>query len=323
MFQFLYLDLFKNPSLLKENGILLEDIFKEYDIIRDKIIDGIDQTYLSGENYIIIDIEKTTCKSDLYYNSKICEKDNFMVFIYPLINKFKYLNKDYIESEYFIELELYYSMTFVDSNYNYFKWKINKIIIFKIIRVFIFFIISSICLIFLFFILVDFFLEIKYIPIVQILYMIKDFSFFELNDKDEIIQQKKKIVLQTNNKEMEEVINLFNYLVKIALLKINFEQNNNNEKITSIKEDDHINSLDDYMDLIVNINNKEIFIMISFIISNRHFKKGLYKLAENEFKELIKELNIYTDKLNEEKENDETNLKDTISRFSKISYLNE
>ena len=176
---------------------------------------------------------------------------------------------------------------------------------------------------FSFFILVDFFLEIKYIPIVQILYMIKDFSFFELNDKDEIIQQKKKIVLQTNNKEMEEVINLFNYLVKIALLKINFEQNNNNEKITSIKEDDHINSLDDYMDLIVNINNKEIFIMISFIISNRHFKKGLYKLAENEFKELIKELNIYTDKLNEEKENDETNLKDTISRFSKISYLNE
>ena len=97
--------------------------------------------------------------------------------------------------------------------------------------------------------------------------MIKDFSFFELNDKDEIIQQKKKIVLQTNNKEMEEVINLFNYLVKIALLKINFEQNNNNEKITSIKEDDHINSLDDYMDLIANINNKEISIMISFIIS--------------------------------------------------------
>ena len=120
LFQFLYLDLFKDPSLLKENGILLEDIFKEYDIIRDKIIDGIDQTYLSGENYIIIDIEKTTCKSDLYYNSKICEKDNFMVFIYPLINKFKYLNKDHIESEYFIELELYYSMTFVDSNYNFF-----------------------------------------------------------------------------------------------------------------------------------------------------------------------------------------------------------
>ena len=139
-----------------------------------------------------MDIEKTICKSDLYYNSKRCKKDNFLVFIFPLINDFPFLNKDYIETGYYISLELYYTMTIIDNNYDYLKWKINKIIIFKIIRLSIFFLILSICLVFLYFIFINFFFGIKYYLVNQILYLIQDGSFLRLKNKNEIKEKNMK-----------------------------------------------------------------------------------------------------------------------------------
>ena len=267
-----------------------------------------------------MDIEKTICKSDLYYNSKRCKKDNFLVFIFPLINDFPFLNKDYIESGYYISLELYYTMTIIDNNYDYLKWKINKIIIFKIIRLSIFFLILSICLVFLYFIFINFFFGIKYYLVNQILYLIQDGSFLRLKNKNEIKEKKQEITIKPDNKEMVELKNLFNYLVKTMLFKLNFEQN---EQIINENIDNDIDSLNDYIDLINNINNKEISIMNSYIISYRHFMKGLLKISETEFKELIKEVNILNNKIMNKNEINESNLKDTISRFSKISYLNE
>ena len=119
---------------------------------------------------------------------------------------------------------------------------------------------------------------------------------------------------------MVELKNLFNYLVKTMLFKLNFEQN---EQIINENIDNDIDSLNDYIDLINNKNNKEISIMISYIISYRHFMKGLLKISETEFKELIKEVNILNNKIMNKNEINESNLKYTISRFIKISYLNE
>ena len=64
--------------------------------------------------------------------------------------------------------------------------------------------------------------------------------------------------------------------------------------------------------------------MSIFIISYGHFKRGFYKLAENELKNLILELNSYENAITDKNEdNDYSKLKDSLSRFSKISYLNE
>ena len=63
--------------------------------------------------------------------------------------------------------------------------------------------------------------------------------------------------------------------------------------------------------------------MLSFILSYEHFKKGYFKLSENEFKNLINEIYQYQNSLSNGIENNESKLKDTISRCSKISYLNE
>jgi len=49
----------------------------------------------------------------------------------------------------------------------------------------------------------------------------------------------------------------------------------------------------------------------------------LYKLSENQFKNLLIEINKFQQKLSEKNESNDSKLKDSISRCSKISYLNE
>ena len=351
LFHYLYLDLFKEFSLSKKNDISLDIIFQEYEEIKNKIFENLMDLFMSGEEYSVTDIEKTTCKSDIYNNGKKCNKDNFMVIVYLFANNYSLIDEYFVDIQNkTIRQELFYSMTIIDHNYSYFKWKLNQIIIIKILKLFLFFFMSSMCLIFLYFIFVQIFYENKFNTINKILNVIKGGSFFELKDKNEIIQKKKEILIKPNSKEMMEIKNLFDYLVKIMLFKINFEQNeqnlnkketkteniqeknknqitddNNimNRNINSLKNNNNIETLNEYFDLINNINNKEIRLMFFYMISYYHFKKGLYKLSENGFKNLIKEINHYQNKILKKDEDNDNKLKDSISRCSKISYLNE
>ena len=346
-FHFLYLDLFKDSSLLKKNEIKMEDILYEFDITTKKIFEGINSFRNTKNDYFTLEIEKTGCKSDIYYNSKKCGKDSVLLIIYPLRIDFNGINSDYIDDpNVTLNQTLFYSMAFIDNNYKYMKWKINQIVVIIIIKLFFFYFISSMCLIFLYFIFVQIFYEKEYSPINELLYIIKGGSFFDLKDKNEILQKKQKMKIEPNNKEMHEIKNLFDYLVKTMLLKINFEQNGNNMSKKESKEKNkkgqlnnisnhnikannalmsknNIDTLNEYMDLINNINNAEIKIMFAFIISYGHFRKGFYKLSENEFKNLIIDMNLYQNKLSNKNENNDSKLKDSISRCSKISYLNE
>ena len=344
-FHFLYVDIFKEPSLLKKHEISMEDILQEFDIIKRKIFSAIAIFRNTKNEYFTLDIEKTICKSDIYYNSKKCSKDTVLLVIYPLRIDFNAINSYYIEDPNIaLNQTLFYSMSFIDNNYNYMKWKINQIVVIIIIKLFLFYFISSMCLIFLYFIFVQIFYEKEYSPINELLYIIKGGSFFDIKDKNEILQKKQGMKMEPNNKEMHEIKNLFDYLVKTMLLKINLEQNRNNtskkeekeknkknqiNSIHNIKANNaltnknNIDTLNEYMDLINNINNAEIKIMFGFIISYDHFRKGFYKLSENEFKNLIIDMNLYQNKLSNKNENNDSKLKDSISRCSKISYLNE
>ena len=346
LFHFFYFELFEEPSLLEKFGITVEDIFHEFDIIKNKLYAEIENFEKTDEEYFTLDIEKTTCKSDIYYNGKKCEKDSFLLIVFPFISDFNLINEHYIDNpELRFNQTLFYSMSITSTNYNYMKWKINQIVILIIIKLFLFYFISSLCLIFLYFIFVQIFFGNKYDSINQILQVIKDGTFFEMKNKDEIIQQKQEIKIETNNKEMHEIKNLFEYLTKTMLLKIDLEHNENNvnKKVSNSKQKEknkaninnnvktnkalmdkkNFDSLNEYLDLIYSINNDEIRIMFSFIITYEYFRKGFYKLAENEFKNLILDMNKYQNKIFNKNEDNDSKLKDSISRCSKISYLNE
>ena len=126
LFHFIYLELFEQPELLKKYNISLDDIISEYNILQNKIFDQLKNLQNSGNDHISLDIEKTTCKSDIYNNGKKCLKDNFLLIVYPLNTNFHLIN------EYFIEhpnktfhQNLFYSMSIISNNYNYMKWKID------------------------------------------------------------------------------------------------------------------------------------------------------------------------------------------------------
>ena len=342
LFQFLYLDIFKEPSLLKENNITIDNLIDEYEIILNKIFDEIFKFYEVEDNdHFVLDIQKTTCQSDLYYNGKKCLKDDFLLIIYKLNYNLNYMNEFFIEeSNKSILYTVFFSMSIISNNYNYMKWKINQIIIYKIIRLFFFFIISSICFILLYFILVKIFFEVKYNLINQILDLLKDCSLLKTKNIDEIIKAKEERVIESNNKEMSQIKNLIDYLTKTHILKIKFEQrefyfnkekkekniianNNNINNKNKLLKINNIETLTTYKDLINNINNNEIRIMFAFSLAYDHFKKGHFKLYENEFNNLINEIIKYQNTLYNDNENNDSKLKDTISRCSKISYLNE
>ena len=215
------------------------------------------------------------------------------------------------------------------------EWKIKNIMKIKLIKLFLFYFIVTSCVILFYFFLVKIFFETSYNVINQILEIINNGLFFEIKDKNEIIQKKESILIEPNNKDMIEVKDIFDTLTKSMLLKINFDEKNlsfntkfnknrSNSKIKS-KSHNHSNldSLNEYIDLIKSINNPEIKIMSIFIISYDHFKKRLYNIAENDFKNLLLDMNIYENKLSNKNDDNDSKLKDSLSRCSKISYLNE
>ena len=314
LFQFLYLEILNESSLLKENGITIDYLIDEYENIKSKIFEKVFEFIEDEESqHFVIDIQKTTCKSDLYYNRKKCLKDNFLVIVYKINSNFHIINELYIEHPDKTTMEtIFFSMSIINNNYDYLKWKINQILIYKIIRLFFFLFILSICLASLYFIFITIFFDIKYNLINKLLSIIKSGSLFESKNMNEIIKVKGDIIIEPNNKEMMQIKNLFDYLVKNMILKIKFNQ-----------REIYLDNLNEYKYLIENINNDEIRIMLSFILSYEHFKKGYFKLSENEFKNLINEIYLYQNNLSNVIENNESKLKDTISRCSKISYLNE
>lgn len=124
-----------------------------------------------------------------------CLKDTFLLIIYPLYGNFSLINEYFMEDYRFpVDLPLFYSLAIINTNDNYMKWKINNIMLIKIIKLFMFYFIVSICVIFIYFILVQIFYETRYKVIEQISEIIQDGQFFELKDKNDIIKKKNQLL---------------------------------------------------------------------------------------------------------------------------------
>ena len=352
LFHFLYIDIFKDQNIYNKLTITVDQIIEEYQEIMKKILTQLsllkkknrnnnnkrrlenEERFEIEEEYKVLDIEKTVCRSNIYNNNMTCLKDSFLYIIYPIYSDSFLINENFIEDQrYPKDTPFLYTLSIINNNNKYMEWKFKTIILIKIIKLFLFYFIVSACTILVYFILVQFFFETRYDIINQILKIINNGSFFEIKDKNEIIQKKESFLIEPNNKDMMEVKNIFDTLTKSMLLKINFDEKNLNFNIKSNKNQNNSNnknhnqinldSLNEYMDLIKSISNPEIKIMSIFIISYDHFKKRLYKLAENDFKNLILDMNIYESKISNKNEDNDSKLKDSLSRCSKISYLNE
>ena len=355
LFHFLYLDIFKDKKNYNKLTITIDEIIKEYEEIMNKILieleklknntvnnngGGLDNEHgpeiQVQEKYKVIEIEKTICKSDIYNNNITCLKDSFLYIIYPVHGDFNLINEYFLDDPtYPIDLPFLYILSIINNNNKYMEWKIKNIMKIKVIKLFLFYFIVTSCVILFYFILIRLFFETRYNVINQILEIINNGLFFEMKDKNEIIQKKESILIEPNNKDMIEVKDIFDTLTKSMLLKINFDKKNlsfnakfnKNRSNSKIKNKSHnqfnLDSLKEYIDLIKSINNPEIKIMSIFIISYDHFKKRLYNLAENDFKNLLLDMNIYENKLSNKNDDNDSKLKDSLSRCSKISYLNE
>ena len=348
LFHFLYIDIFKDSNSFYNLEISIDDIIKEYEGIREKIFIALSQlsnNKTNGERreegkmefrldsfYKVIEIEKTICKNNIYKNNMTCLKDSFLFVIYPNYGNFSLINEFFIEDmRYPVKLPLFYSLSIISNNNKYMKWKIKNIMILKILKLFIFYIIVSISIMYIYFILVQIFYETRYDTINKISDIIEDGLFFEIEDKKDILDKKESILIEPNNKDMVEIKTLFDNMVKSMLLKFNFDERNicsysskkKLKKRNSKRQNKSLDSLNEYINLLKSKSNPETKIMSIFIISYGHFIKGYYKLAENELKNLILELNSYENKMSDKNEDNDSKLKDSLSRCSKISYLNE
>ena len=250
----------------------------------------------------MIYIERTSCKNEVYIHNVKILKDTYLFIIYPINGDIFYINDFFLEDQrYPYSLPYYYSLSIININNNYMQWKIKRIMIIKIIKLFVFYFIFSVNIIIFYFIFVRCFYETRYNAIDQISKVINNGLFFEIKDKNEIIEIKESLI-EINNKDMAEIKNIFDTMTKSMLLKMYFDEqkyyyslksniNKKNNK-NKINQKSNLDSINEYMDLIKSINNQETKIMCIYIISYDHFKKRMYKLAENEFKNLLLDVRI-------------------------------
>ena len=102
------------------------------------------------------------------------------------------------------------------------------------------------------------------------------------------------------------------------LLKLNLKENekitNNNNSINNktVCNLDKTDTLNQYMDIIKDIDNKEANIILLFRIAHIHFKKGMFKSSENICNNLMKEINLYQKTMSNKKDIIDSNLKDKL-----------
>ena len=130
LFHFLYFDLFKESSLLKKYNISVDDILKEFDVIKNKLIVEIENFQNTEKEYFALDIEKTTCQSNIYYSGKKCLKDSVLLVIFPLVSDYNLINEHFVDDpDLILNQTFFYSMSIISNNYEYMKWKISQIMI--------------------------------------------------------------------------------------------------------------------------------------------------------------------------------------------------
>lgn len=327
LFHFLYLDIFANESCYNYNSFSLSDIFKEYQNISLEFINRTNDFKEVNYNFTVkyFEIEKTGCKYNLYDENVTVSKDIYLIILTPLTCKMGFLDQNFFEiRSTVVNYPILYSFTIISTNPNYTKSMLRSIVQIKILRLFCFFFLSTLILILLSIILLRIFTEYKFEPINTLIELSENMEDFCTNNKLKL-ENIKAIMnnIEQNSKEVLVLKNIFQNMFKTLLLKkiieekkiINLDEKNNDEKNNTI--------IQNLYDMIQNMNNVETKNVCKWIISHYHYNNGYYKLAEEELKSLILDINNKESSLYSKNDIYDSQLKDKIGRFNKMAFLNE
>ena len=333
LFHFLYLDIFANESCYIQNSASLDSILEEYKGIyiefenRTKDIKDANNKFVFDFNSTLksFEIEKTSCKRNLYNENVTVSKDKYLIILVPLTCRFGLLEDNFFElRESFVNYPVLYTFSIIAINPKTTEEMLKSIVQIKILRLFCFFFVATFILLLLAMILLRIFAEYKFEPIINLIGLsekIEDFCTCDKIKMEYITEVTDN--LDQNSQEILVLKNIFQNMFKTLLLKKIIEE----KKIINLDEkniDDKNNGLiQNLYEMIQNMSNIETKNVCKWIISHFHFNNGYYKLAEEELKSLLIDITNTESNLYSKNDISDSQLKDKIGRFNKMAFLNE
>ena len=317
LFHLLYYNLFESNS----HKVNINEIIEEYTSIYDIFINEINNFINSTQNHtnnvnetrrtIYFYINKTNCHSSMYNNKQTCKKEQFLVVINPLI-----VSNAILDNNFFVQTSTkknyqnaFYSIAVLGTNEDYSKNKVHEIMFIKLLKIFLYFLLicCGIATCVSLFLMLIF--RCYYNGLDDIIKELETFLFYIKKKYTPCTLNK---FSRSSNKEMNELSKIFNSININYILKKTIENQTSILEITQ--------------DLTQNLNhikNKDIKNRYIMIIAHYYYEKGFYEKAENQFSSLINYINEKENSYLINNEYDENKIKDTISRTSSSTYLNE
>ena len=326
LFHLIYNRLFSNFNVSNFNDEFLDGILEEYSVIKQIILNKIQEIEESYCKYFSdleeqqtntsFEIIKTDCYKNVDSHKVRCRKDSAVVIIYAFSLEFKKLDPKYyieIEGEYYI-YPIFYSLSIIESNPNITQRIIFNMIDNKIVKFFFFFCLIQITMIIFIWIIMQIINSLFLSSICQINSGLKIFDKMIDESKDininKILKYENRILI--SNKEMKILNNISNNIKKMIILK--FVMNNKNRKYLNNSR---------ICNIILKMKDSPSKEICLTMIAYQHFKQKSYSMAENEFNLILNNIIHKEKKLVFKNDNINSDLKDMIKRFNDITYLND
>jgi len=311
-FHFLYYNLTKISKEHPELNVNFTEIEEEYNVTKSKIIkELLEYDKTRDVEKIEITFTKTICRKRYIYNEFKCGKDEFEIIIIPIMFDVYRINEDYLETreEIGTNLNMYiFSILSINPASNHLK--IATILKLKLMRTIALFFLSTIILICFFLLIINLISQYFLNPTNEIIRELKN-NTINFNSQKCCLFNDDQI--STHNKEMSELKYIFNMMKKSFIIKQAFEKENYLEN----------NNLE-FLDLVQDIQNKNVKEICNSFLGFYHFKHNSYSLAENEFHSTLLYIKDIENKLISGKNKEyEDKIKDEIKRSSTVSYINE
>jgi len=311
LFHFLYYNLTKISKEHPELNVNFTEIEEEYNVTRNKIIKELIEYDKTREvEKIEITFTKTICRKKYIYNEFECVQDEFEIIIIPILFDVINLNENYMETGEDIGTNFnMYIFSILSTNPASNKLKIGIILNLKLMRTVALFFFSTIILISFFLLIINLISQYFLKPTNEIIRELKN----NTNNFNSQKCQFNDVQISTPNKEMIEIKYIFDIMKKSFIIKQVFEKENYLEN----------NNLE-FLNLIQDIQNKNVKEICNSFLGFYHFKHNSYSLAESEFRSTLLYIKDNENKLISGKNKEyEDKIKDEIKRSSTVSYINE
>ena len=310
----------------------ISNITKEFNFIRDKIIQFVrDLDNENSTNIKYFDANKSFSPTESIDKTNSNENDTFLIGISSISTEMIVFNDKYLINKNIpYKAKLFYVIFIIKLTPTYYSKWIKSFFLYKNLRLFALYIVTNVFLSITFYIFsVTFFNYLmSSIRVIQ-----EDFTnynnsskfsgfenvnFLEKKERKKNLEEEKNTFEQflkshTNakNKEMTDLENTFDTMKKIIFLKRIITNNN----LQYHKKN--------FIKFLETIKDEEIRQISTLILAYSNFQDGKYYSAMKEINSLILNISQKEVKLLNSTDNFDAQIKDMISRFSEIAYINE